>query len=342
MESAHPLVQSLRDPKIEIVELKEDFIKFVLYDTDVSVANSLRRVMIGETPTMAIDLVTIEENNSVLHDEFLAHRLGLIPIRVNTSKGVDQYQYKQDCFCESHCPNCSIEFDLDVVHETDAPVRIVTSSDLKTNNENVEAVTYSSHEEAYFASSTNPASDEASGITIVKLAPGQKVKCHCIALKGISKIHAKWCPVSVATFAYVPKVELNEAVIDELTDAQAQEFVNSCPTRVFSLDEQQGKISVENSAACMFCDECSKLGDLWKKNSQDDNVVSISTEPNRFIFSVETTGALKPDEVVFSSLRVLQGKLQLLHRKIDEIQASGEEVQLRPGQGGFVDLGGFI
>eukprot|EP00514_Thraustochytrium_sp_LLF1b_P009991 CAMPEP_0184550462 /NCGR_PEP_ID=MMETSP0199_2-20130426/20202_1 /TAXON_ID=1112570 /ORGANISM="Thraustochytrium sp., Strain LLF1b" /LENGTH=341 /DNA_ID=CAMNT_0026945339 /DNA_START=224 /DNA_END=1245 /DNA_ORIENTATION=+ len=341
MEQPGPIELSARDPKIEILELKDDFIKFVLSDTDTSVANALRRIMIGETPTMAIDMVMIEDNTSVLHDEFLAHRLGLIPIRVNTSNGMDGFQYQRDCFCEEGCPNCSIEFDLDVTHDTDEPVRIVTSSDLKSNHEHAEAVQYQSTEEEYsvadFTQNLPP------GITIVKLGPGQSVKCKCVAKKGISKIHAKWCPVSVATFSYEPKIELNDEAIDELSDKQRKEFVASCPVDVYKLEERSGKISVDEQKRrkCMFCDECVKLSDGWRTSVEDDPFVTVSTEPNKYIFSVETTGALKPEEVVFSALKVLQNKLQLLGRKVNDIiRSGGEEVALYAHQAGFQDTGG--
>ncbi len=65
--------------------------EFDLIGVDASVANALRRIMIGEVPTMAVENVYIYNNTSVMHDEILAHRLGLIPILADAA----QFDIKQ-------------------------------------------------------------------------------------------------------------------------------------------------------------------------------------------------------------------------------------------------------
>lgn len=77
-------------------ELNSDSIVFLLKDCDFSLANALRRIILAEIPTMAIDLVEIRENTSVINDEFLAHRLGLVPL---TSHNADKYKYSVVCRC---------------------------------------------------------------------------------------------------------------------------------------------------------------------------------------------------------------------------------------------------
>lgn len=83
-------------PKVRILYKDLNTLKFELYNTDLTVANALRRVIISEVPTMAIELVEISENTSALHDEFLAHRCGLIPL---VSDSVDEFNFKDQCPC---------------------------------------------------------------------------------------------------------------------------------------------------------------------------------------------------------------------------------------------------
>ena len=65
---------------IEILEQSKDFLRFNVENIDLATANSLRRIMISEVPSMAIELVKIINNTSCLNDEYIAHRLGLIPL----------------------------------------------------------------------------------------------------------------------------------------------------------------------------------------------------------------------------------------------------------------------
>ena len=66
---------------IQILESAPERLRFVVENIDVTIANTLRRIMISEVPCMAIELVKIINNTSCLNDEYIAHRLGLIPLR---------------------------------------------------------------------------------------------------------------------------------------------------------------------------------------------------------------------------------------------------------------------
>lgn len=63
-------------------ETPEEFV-FELVGVDAPIANALRRILLAEVPTMAIETVFIKCNTSILQDEVLAHRLGLIPLAID-------------------------------------------------------------------------------------------------------------------------------------------------------------------------------------------------------------------------------------------------------------------
>lgn len=123
-------------PQIKIVHLDLNTIQFELLNTDITVANALRRIIISEVPTLAIDIVEIEENTSALHDEFLAHRCGLIPL---VSTDVDNFLYINQCQCSfANCEKCTVRFDLQInTQDTKDDMYEVTSTDItKVQNPN--------------------------------------------------------------------------------------------------------------------------------------------------------------------------------------------------------------
>lgn len=63
-------------PTLTIENSSKDKIVFRLKNVSKAYANSMRRIIISEIPTMAIEFVKIKINTSPLHDEFIAHRLG--------------------------------------------------------------------------------------------------------------------------------------------------------------------------------------------------------------------------------------------------------------------------
>lgn len=69
--------------KAIVNSMDKDELSFDLIGIDASVANALRRFMIAEVPTVAIEEVYIIKNTGIMHDEVLAHRLGLIPLKID-------------------------------------------------------------------------------------------------------------------------------------------------------------------------------------------------------------------------------------------------------------------
>ena len=166
---------------LEVINKDSQKISVKLKGVPMQYANALRRICLNGVPIFAIDTVDIIENSSVLPDEGLAHRLGLIPITTDLSRFNEPS--KCDCNSESGCSNCKVMLVLDT-GETDV-TRTVFSNELSSEDDSIK-----------------PISDK---ISIIQLAPGQRVKVECYARLGRGTDHAKWNSANISTLIETDK-----------------------------------------------------------------------------------------------------------------------------------------
>ena len=153
---------------LDVISKDTEKIAIKLKGVPLQYANALRRVCLNGVPVFAIDTVDIIENTSVLPDEGLAHRLGLIPLKTDLTK-----------FNESD--KILLVLDSGESEQT----RAVLSSELSSEDDTVK-----------------PVSDK---IPIVQLAPGQKIKVECYARLGRGTEHAKWNSSNISTLTDTDK-----------------------------------------------------------------------------------------------------------------------------------------
>ncbi len=266
--------------EVKILEEKDNTLRFLLKGTGHAYANALRRAMMAEVPAMAIEDVITIENTSVLYDEVIAHRLGLIPIKTD----LDAYVLPEECDCKSElgCSKCRASFTLEA-EAVDEPV-MVYSSALKAESE---------------------ATPVSGNIPIVKLGPMQKLRLELYAKLGRGLEHAKWQPVSACAYKYLPKVTLNAENL-----ANPEEVIRICPTDVYAHDPES-KIVVRDELACTLCMDC--VEKAVPVDAKKTFPIKIESDDTAFLFYVESTGAIPPKRIVEEAVKVLEKKATTLN-----------------------------
>lgn len=203
----------------ELKENGDEVLKFVLKDANPAFANSIRRTLLKGIPVMAIDEVEFAENDSVMADEILAHRLGQMPL--NSPEG---YLLPSECDCrEGRCENCSVSFTL----EAEGP-GVVRAGDMESSDIEV-----------------SPVQEDA---PVVRLGEGQELKFTAIARLGFGDEHANWQP-AIASYKYMPEIDIDQEARDDWT-----ECVEACPRDVFV--EEDGELKIVDLEECTMCGAC--------------------------------------------------------------------------------------
>jgi DNA-directed RNA polymerase subunit D len=207
--------------KVKVLKKKGDTLVFVLEDSTPAFANALRRIMISEVPTMAVEWVDFHKNSSILFDEVISHRLGLIPLTFDPKK----FKLKESCKCGGKgCALCEVVLSL----EKDGPF-LVHSGDLKSTNKAVKP--------------TSP------NFPIAELLDKQDLKFEAKAQLGTGKQHAKWQAAN-ASYQYYPELEVSK----DAKPAELKKAVSECPKGVLQLNGS--KLLLKDPINCDLCLKC--------------------------------------------------------------------------------------
>ncbi|KPV62917.1 MAG: DNA-directed RNA polymerase subunit D [Candidatus Bathyarchaeota archaeon BA1] len=290
-EESSPLTRSWVVVEIQIVEKTDLTMRLIVQGVDVPLMNALRRIILAEVPCMAIDEVVVYENSSVLHDETLAHRLGLIPLKTD----LDSYNLPEDCPCKSEfgCNLCRVALTLGV--EATDSTRTVYSKDLVSENPDIK-----------------PVSDN---IPIIKLAPDQRIKLEAYARLGKGKKHAKWQPVSMCAYKHLPEIKIDVKRCDA-----CGKCAKLCAKKILVA---AGKMmETRNTIECPLCQDCVRACPL------SPPAIEIAWSKNAFILEAESTGALPVERILIEALNILDKKLEAFLKQIT--LKEGEEAQTPP------------
>jgi len=204
---------------MKILEKNKEKIVFA-EEMSESLANAIRRSAL-EIPILAIDEVEFYKNDSVLYDEVLALRLGLVPLKN------ENLELPEDCNCEGKgCGKCSIQLKLKAVGK-----KSVLASDFKGKAE----VIYGD-------------------MLIIELAEEQELELVATAKLGRGIWHAKYSPGLVY---YRNAAELS---INKNCD-KCNKCVESCPVKILEMKKEVELTDSYKCDLCEACVEtCKKHG----------------------------------------------------------------------------------
>ncbi|MCL2712589.1 MAG: DNA-directed RNA polymerase subunit D [Methanomassiliicoccaceae archaeon] len=271
---------------IEILEMSERKVSFILKDSTPAMANALRRTILTDIPKMAIDKVEFHlgpimvdgreyESITPLFDEIIAHRLGMIPVPTDLKLFCKQ----SECSCGGEgCPSCTIMYSLNKI----GPCTVYSGDLIPLGDPNLKV------------------KDEF--IPIVELADGQAVLIYTIATMGRAREHVKWQVANGVGYKYAPLIS-----IDAKKCKHCEKCLNECPKHVFSGDTK--KITIADPLKCTLCESCQTFC--------QPNAISVKADDRNFVFSFETDGSMTAETALNKAVELLSGQAMSLSGLVD-------------------------
>ncbi|KAL8920946.1 MAG: hypothetical protein Q9208_005972 [Pyrenodesmia sp. 3 TL-2023] len=308
-------------------------ISFSLIGIDASIANAFRRILLAEIPTLAIEYVFVHNNTSIVQDEVLAHRLGLVPLTGNPAglRWLRQYRKPTDEDPEGtgvadnntivmklkiECTKAD-NFDELIKKGEDDPTKIYKNAHVYAKD--LELV-LSGRQSTFFAGEANAVRSVHPDILLAKMRPGQCIDMEMHCVKGVGADHAKFSPVATASYRLLPTINITKPILGN----DARKFARCFPKGVIGLEEvsaeearKEGsgyeghegekKAVVKNTFKDTVSREC-------LRHPEFEGKVKLGRVRDHFIFMVESTGQYPSDEMFLESVKILKEKCATMKR----------------------------
>ena len=271
-------------------------IDFQVHNIDVAIVNAIRRICLAEIPNVAVAFdsyhpaesdVRIITNNSSLHNEFIGHRISLLPIFLDedeiTSYTVDKYK-----------------FVINKKNVTNQMVNVTTDDIIGFDANNEMLDTHLVHQ---IFPHDNMTGDP---IIITKLKPnpynadmGDELHVEFSARKGIAKHHARWCPVSTCSYF-------------NMVDQEAY---------------RKSKEDLLKSSDIDPKDKHNRLNRLETIDKFKSFVTNEYGDPSAFQFVLESECKLSPQTIFRIALDVITSKLESLRDDESKMESFSQQDQ---------------
>ena len=256
---------------------ENDTIRFDVENCNSSFVNAIRRTIITDVQTVSFDTedynnsdLKVIKNTSSLHNEFILHRMGMIPVNVENIDDFNPDMYK---------------FTLEKSNKSQNVIDVTTNDIIVLNLETNEK----EDTEKFFPK--NPITGDH--ILIIKLKPnpngdGQQIHIEGKCSKKSGSSHIRYSPVSNVVF--INKKD------PELLNKEFNRYI-------YDLQETQGKQFNES--------ELKKLAKTFDiDNGERHFYMDENNDPNRFEFTIESVGVIKPHRILMQSMKSLSDKLK--------------------------------
>ena len=280
----------------------------------------------------------MHNNTSVVHDEVLAQRLGLVPL-TGAPSGFDRMQW---------CTKSNPEIGVQGSDADDSNTIILTLHKACTHNPKAaknetdplklyrDAHVYArdlewgpvGRQAEWFAGEEGAVRPAEPDILLAKLRPGQEIELEMHCVKGAGADHAKFSPVATASYRLHPTID----IVRPILGADAEKFVGCFPDGVIGLEDvMRADVKKDKAYEGHVGEKKAVVKDAFRdtvsreclRHDEFKDKVKLGRIRDHFIFGVESTGQYPSDELFLKSVRLLQAKCTTLKRDLDKLERQG-------------------